>query len=237
MKIGFGIFCFGEDYYYTGAYEKAQHIIDSGYECYILTENPDYFNSLSNSIHIITYNRAYKSYHDKLILPRHILKDCEICVLIDADLQINDYTFLEDLRDHDYMEGISYIDVLLNHPERKECVRELDLCSKEWNEYTLYCESIYPKFKTFKLMWEYFLVINKNGFNDKFYTFYDKLQIKKESCYLDVNKDVNAPGEGVSISISATLSNTTIQRDFSLYGKLKDKMTSDSRRFCRNKTC
>lgn len=230
-KIGFGIFCFGEDYYYNGAYDKAQHIIDSGYKCYILTEEPDYFKYLS--VNIIPYYRSYKSYHDKMILPRYILNDCDICILLDADLEIKDYSFLNDLRDYKFKDGISYIDVLLNHPEKKECVKELNLCSRDWDEYREYCEKICPTFKSFKLIWEYFLVINKNGFNLDFYLHYDKLQIKKECCHLFQYKDVNAPGEGISITISSVLSNTHIDRDLDLYNILKDKMSSVSTRFIK----
>jgi hypothetical protein len=230
-NIGFGIFCFGNDYYYKGAYDKITHILDSGYECYVLTENPDYFKDISDRLNIIPYYRSYKSYHDKMILPRHILKDCQFCILIDADLEIKDYSFLDDLRHYDFKDGISYIDVLLNHPERKECVKELDLESREWNDYNRYCQTICPTFKTFKLIWEYFLVINKDGFNPDFFQHYDKLQIKKESCYFDAQKDVNAPGEGISITVSSVLSNTPIQRDLVLYDLLKDKMKSISTRF------
>ena len=229
--IGFGIFCFGEDYYYKGAYEKLCEINSHGFVGYVLTENPNYFKDIKLTNHIIPYYRTYKSYHDKMILPRHILKDNNICILLDADLDINDYSFLDDLRYYNFNLGVTYVDTLLNHPERKECVKELDLCSKEWNEYTSYCESIFPKFKTLKLIWEYFLVINKNGFNPDFYKYYDKLQIKKESCYLDVHKDVNAPGEGISISISATLSNIELHRDLILFEMIKNKMVSNSRRF------
>lgn len=231
MKIGFGIFCFGDDCYYKGAYDKAQHIIKSEYECYILTENPDYFKGISYLLNIIPYYRSYKSYHDKMILPKHILNDCDICILLDADLEIKDYSFLDDLRDYKFKEGISYIDVLLNHPEKKECVRELNLCSRDWDEYREYCENICPQFKSFKLIWEYFLIINKDGFNSDFYLHYDKLQIKKECCHLFQYKQVNAPGEGISITISSVLSNTSIQRDLILYELLKDKMISISTRF------
>lgn len=229
--IGFGIFCFGADYYYKGAYQKIKHIIESGYKCYVLTEKPENFQGIYTSLKIIPYYREYKSYHDKMILPKYILKDCEICILLDADLEIKDYSFLDDLRHYTFQNGITYIDTLLNHPERKECVKELDLCSREWNEYKDYCERVCPRFKTFKLIWEYFLVINRNGFSPDFYLQYEKLQIKKESCYLGVYKDVNAPGEGISISIAASLTNTNLQRDIPLYDILKSKMISISTRF------
>ena len=229
-NIGFGIFCFGRDYYYKGAYEKINKILDAGYDCYVLTENPDYFKDIE-CLNITPHYRSFKSYHDKMILPKIVLKDCDICILLDADLEIKDWSFLDDLRHYDFQEGITYIDVLLNHPERKECVKELDLCSREWNEYKNYCERMCPKFKTFKLIWEYFLVINKKGFNPDFYLHYEKLQIKKENSYLEPYKEVNAPGEGISISIAASLTNISLQRDMDLYELLKDKMASISTRF------
>lgn len=236
MKIGFGIFCFGEDYYYKGAYDKLIHILNAGYDCYVLTETPDYFKHLPN-INIIPYYREYKSYHDKMLLPRYVLKDCDICILLDADLEISDFSFLDDLRNFNFKNGISYVDVLLNHPERKECVRELNLCSKEWDEYREYCEIICPEFKSFKLIWEYLLVINKEGFNSNFWLHYDKLQIKKECCHLHTCKRVNAPGEGISITISAILSNTNIERDLDLYNIIKDKLKSVSSRFTQFPKC
>jgi hypothetical protein len=229
--MGFGIFCFGEKYYYEGAYDKAKHIIDAGYKCYILTEDTNYFKKLN--CNIIPYYRAYKSYHDKILLTKYILKECDICILLDADLEIRDYSFLEDLRNYNFKEGVSYVDVLLNHPEKKEFVKELNLYSREWLDYTEYCESIYPQFENIKLMWEYFLVINKKGFNDNFYIFYDKLQVKKESCHVFDCKDVVAPGEGVSITISAILSNIKIDRDLELYSIVKNKIKSVSNRFLR----
>ena len=74
--IGVGIFCFGEDYYYKGAIEKINRFIGDDIHCYILTENPDYFKSkyASNIVHTILYDKSYKSYHDKMILPKIILK-------------------------------------------------------------------------------------------------------------------------------------------------------------------
>ena len=230
MKIGFGVFCFGDKVYYEGAYNKILNIIGSGYDCYVLTEDVNYFKDI-DKLNIISYLREYKSYHDKLKLPKYILNDCDVCILIDADLNINDYSFLDDLRHYNFKDGISYIDILLNHPERKECVRELNLSSVEWKNYTDYCDLIYTDFRDIKLIWEYFLVINKNGFNDDFYLHYEKLQIEKEKCYS--NNDVNAPGEGISMTISAFLSNIKIGRDIELYNKLKDNIFSVSSKFTR----
>lgn len=232
-NIGFGIFCFGNEYYYKGAYEKLNELNRRGYIGYILTENPKYFNNLKFTNNIIPYYRTFKSYHDKMILPKHILKDYDICILMDADLEIKDWSFLDDLRHYDFKPGISYVDILLNHPERKEFVSELNLTSSEWDEYRLYCQIIYPDFKSLNLIWEYFLVINKDGFNPSFYKHYDRLQIKKESCHIFDKKDVYAPGEGISTTISSKLSNTSIQRDLLLYEIIKDKMISISTRFSR----
>jgi hypothetical protein len=83
-------------------------------------------------------------------------------------------------------------------------------------------------------MWEYFLVINKVGFkSNQFYNQYEKLQIAKEFADLPLNKEVNGAGEGISIQISAKLSDSDIQRDMELYEMLKDKMLSISRRHTR----
>ena len=166
-----------------------------------------------------------------MILPRVILRKNDISILIDADLDISDYSFLDNLRHYNFKNGISYIDILLNHPERKEWVKQLNLYSKEWQEYTNYCEQIYPDFKNLQLIWEYFLIINNNGFNSDFFLHYDRLQIKKETCYINEYKDVYAPGEGISISISSILSNTPINRDLVLYDCFKHKMKSISTRF------
>jgi hypothetical protein len=79
-------------------------------------------------------------------------------------------------------------------------------------------------------MWEYFLVINKNGFNlDSFYYYYEKLQIAKEFSDAELKKEVNGAGEGISIQVSCKLSNIDIQRDTKLHDILKSKITSLSR--------
>jgi hypothetical protein len=68
-------------------------------------------------------------------------------------------------------------------------------------------------------------VFNKFGFNDKvFYIEYEKLQIAKE--YSDIQKkDVTiGAGEGMSIMVSAKISDTPIQRDEELYELLKNRL-------------
>ena len=54
----------------------------------------------------------------------------------------------------------------------------------------------------------------KEGINNDFYNYYERLQVLKEACsVLSMEKDVHAAGEGVSIQIAAATSNTQIQRE------------------------
>lgn len=234
-NIGFGIFCFGEEYYYKGTFDKIRNILNEGYHCYVLTDTPDEFTTKYSSsfLHVIQYDRNFKSYADKMILPKYILKKHDISILIDADTHVTDFTFLKKLKNYEFKNGITYIDTLLNHKSKREFVKDLIQPTQvEWNNYYSYAESILPSFVEFETMWEYFLVINKNGFNqDTFYNHYEKLQIMKESCDVKLDKEVNGAGEGISIQISAKLSNTQIQKDLSLYEMLNDKMISISRRY------
>lgn len=234
-NIGFGIFCFGEEYYYKGSINKINRILNAGYHCYILTEDPDYFHKHFSSmyVHVIPYDRTYKSYADKMILPKYILKQHQISILIDADTHITNFSFLEELKKYKFKNGISYIDTLLNHKAKKEFIKDLISPQQiEWKDYYDYANTIQPGFDNFETMWEYFLVINRDGFNSKqFYQQYEKLQIVKEFSDVRMNKDVNCAGEGISIRISANTSNSEIQRDLDLYNLLKDKMESVSRRY------
>ena len=230
--IGFGIMCFGDDHYFQSAKEKEEKILQAGFDCTILTDNPPYFSG-----HYISYDREVKSYHDKMILPKDILLTRDICILIDADVRIDDYSFLNDLKTHKFKEGISYVDVLFNHPEKKRFTSELNLTIPEWKEYEKYAKSLLLNPKTFNylpLMWEYFLVINPLGSNlKKFYEIYERLQIAKEFCDLKTEKGVLGNGEGVSISVAAKLSNTPCLRDMELYDIIKDKMSNISRKWMR----
>jgi hypothetical protein len=232
-NIGFGIFCFGDDFYYKGTRDKINYILDEGYTCYVLTENTNEFTHKwsPHQINLIEYKRSFKSYHDKLILVKHVLKNHDICILIDADTHIKDFSFLYEFKKYDFKEGISYIDTLLNHPAKREFVKDIVLDTPEWNSYKLYAETILPSYGGLETIWEYFLVINKSGFNqDSFFENYEKLQIAKEFSELRMNKQVSGAGEGISIAISSKLSNTNIQKDLYLYELLKDKMISVSRR-------
>ena len=233
--IGFGILCFGEDFYFDGAREKMKNIIDKGFSCYVLTDNRSKFIFDFKSTDILLYDRACKSYYDKMLLPKHILKFHDICILIDADTHITDYSFLNDLKTYKFEKGISYVDVLLNHPERKQIVKELDMNSREWKYFHDKALSMDSTFVWYELMWEYFLVINNDGFNQKeFFKPYETLQIAKEYGDSFSNKEVNGNGEGIAISIAAKVSGTPCQRDLTLYLLVGDKMESVSRRFMRN---
>ena len=236
-NIGFGIFCFGEEYYYKGAVEKINRLLENRFHCYVLTENPEYFEKkyTSSFLHVIKYNRSFKSYADKMILPKYILSQHDISILIDADTHITDYQFLNELKNYTFKSGISYIDTLENHKAKKAWVKELIVTdSPEWKSYHEYANKIYPKYIDFPTLWEYFLIINKDGFNqDVFYEYYEKLQLAKEYSDLSMNKDINGAGEGISIQIASKLSSTNVERDFNLYETLKDKLISISRRYTR----
>ena len=231
-KIGFGIFCFGDDYYYNGTFKKIISILNCGYSCYVLTDQPDRFEEYKNVISI-PYSRTIKSYHDKMILTKYILKDCDICILLDADIHIADCSFLDKLNNYNFKEGISYPFTLKNHKANIEFIKGLNFYSPEWRDYMLFAEKIIPDFKELPTIWENFLVINNKGFDYKFYETYEKLQIVKENSDLRFNKDVNGNGEGVSIMISAKNSNINIGQDLELLELVKDKIKDISRKFTR----
>jgi hypothetical protein len=236
MSIGFGILCFGEDSYFKEASEKVRSVLDKGYECYVLTDNRKYFEDQfwTPRLKLIDYSRNYKSYHDKLILPKFVLNENEICILIDADLTILDETFYDDLINHEYNKGITYVDILLNHPRKKRYVWEMDMSNPDWSGYKKYIDSIYPQNPNLELIWEYLLIINKDEFFSKpFYYQYERLQLVKENCDLFSYREVLGNGEGISLSISSHLSDTPISRDYVLYEKIKDKVKNISRKYTR----
>ena len=236
-QIGFGIFCFGENYYYKGTEEKIKNILEkTNSVVYVLTDTPEYFKKkyTDTYVKLIPYTREFKSYHDKLILVKHILLNHDICILIDADLYIKDYSFLNKLKKYNFKTGISYVDTLENHPSKNKIVSDINMSTQEWSNFKIYADNIYPHHGKLSTIWEYFLVFNKIGFKQtSFFKNYEKLQLAKEFSDLYMCKDVNAAGEGVSLNISAYLSNCDIQRDFELYEIIKDSMISISRRFTR----
>ena len=227
-NIGFGIFCFGEEHYYKGTKEKIKELLNVGLSVYVLTDKPEEFTGVT----VIQYDRHLKSYSDKMILPKYILKNHDICILLDADTHVTDYSFLESLKTYNFKKGISYIDTLLNHKAKKEFVKELvNENNPEWKTYVDYATKLYPQFIEHETIWEYFLVINKDGFdNDSFYYHYERLQLVKEYSDLPLRKEINGAGEGISIQISCKFANIELQRDIELYNLLEGKMISISRR-------
>ena len=235
-NIGFGIFCFGDEFYYSGTLNKLNNLFAHGFDCYVLTDNPQFFEEKynNNQLHTIYYNRTFKSYHDKMILPKHILKNHDYCVLIDADLHIKNFSFIENLKTYEFMYGITYIDTLKSHRSNREFVKDLMGVGPEWNSYKVYAEKIYPSYKELETIWENLIVINKIGFEQKeFYEHYEKLQITKEFSDLYTNKKVSGAGEGISLAISSKLSGSNIQRDEKLYNIISDKILDVSRNFTR----
>ena len=96
-NIGIGIMCFGDDYYFRGTKEKVKEFNSLNYPVYIITDKPNEFPT-NNLINVIYYDRQIKSYHDKMLLPKYILENHEICIILDADLHIKDYSFLKKLK-------------------------------------------------------------------------------------------------------------------------------------------
>lgn len=235
--FAFGIFCFGEKYYYKGTVEKIKNILERvNTIVYVLTDTPSYFEKkfTSTYVKVIPYKREFKSYHDKLILVKSILETHQIAILLDADLYIKNYDFINKFKNHDFKTGISYVDTLENHPSKNKIVSDINMSTIEWNNFKLYAEKLYPHFGNLPTIWEYILIFNKVGFKESlFFKHYEKLQLVKEFSDIHVHKDVYAAGEGVSLAISAFLTNTDIQRDMELYETIKDSIVSISRRFTR----
>lgn len=227
MRIGVGILCFGDDSYFNQTVRKIDRIVSNGFKIYILTDNPDFFYKLYSKtfVKVIPYTRTLKSYHDKLILVKHITKYHEISIIIDADLEILNWSFLTDLKTYDFKYGVSYIENLKGYQNGKEWVKEVVLDHGEWNSYKMYVEKVYPLYGELETIWEYLLIFNKIGFKqEKFFEHYEKLQLCKDFSDLHLNKLVNGAGEGISISVASKLSGTDIQKDTNLYNLIGEKL-------------
>ena len=229
-NIGVGIFCFGKDYYFKGTKEKIISLQKEGISVYILTDNPEEFIEYPQ-VTVIQYHRHLKSYSDKMIIPKYVLKEHDICILLDADTYIKDYSIFNELKTYQFKKGLTYIDTLLNHSAKKQYVKDLiNPNHPEWKTYCDYLTKIYPSFIEFEAIWEYFLIINKDGFDmESFYYYYEKLQVVKEFSDVELKKEVSGAGEGISIQTSLKLGNMEIHKDLILYEMLKDKMLSISK--------
>ncbi len=225
-SIFIGIMCFGDESYFTKTKNKLTQLNDVGIECYVLTDNLQQFTSNTN-VKLVDYNRGLKSYHDKMILVKEILKYHDKAILIDADTFISDYSLINQLVEYPYQKGITYIETLLNHKIKKEYVKDIqmNLDDIDWFSYKTYLQKIYPQYGDLETIYEYFLVFNKEGLKDNFYQMYEKLQVIKESCdVISGRKTVVGSGEGISIQVSARICGVQIQRDNELYTLIKDKI-------------
>lgn len=222
-KIGIGILCFGDKKYFNGTKTKLNNLLDFGFKCYVLTDDPDFFYTRYTPLllTVIEYNREFKSYHDKILLVKQILKDNDVAILIDADQEFDFYK-LKDLRKYKFQEGITYIENLGKHKIQKETIGEMDILLKnDWKMYYAFVNSKTNNFLNNETIWEYFLVFNKMDYSD-FYKWYERLQIIKEYCDILENKKIVGAGEGISIMVSSILSNTPIQKDEVLFKKIKN---------------
>ena len=229
-NIGVGIMCFGNESYFNNTKNKIKHLGHSGIDCYILTDNPQQFTPTSH-IKIVHYSRQLKSYHDKIILVKEILKYHDIAILIDADTFISDYSFIKQLVNYPYQNGITYVETLLSHKIKKELIRDIQMNPEDidWLNYKTYLQKIYPQYGDLETIYEYFLVFNKEGLKDNFFLLYEKLQSIKEACdVMSGKKIVVGSAEGVSIQVAAKITDTQIQKDVVLFELVKDKIKNDS---------
>lgn len=214
--IGFGMMCFGKEVYFKGTQEKIKNLLDRGYSCYVLTDDTDFFlkKFWGRSLHLIPYNRNYKSFYDKISLIKTIHGKHDIAILLDADLHVIDYNLFDRLEKYDFNEGVSYVDTLLNHSGKFKTVGDIPMEGDEWLEYGKYVTQLYPNIKDVETLWEYFIVFNKKGFDsEKFFNTYEKLQVVKEFCDVKLEKEVSGAGEGISISVSCLVNDIPIQKD------------------------
>jgi hypothetical protein len=224
-KIGFGILCFGDKKYFDGTVYKLNKLFDLGFSCYVLTDNPQFFNTKYTPFLLTTieYKREFKSYHDKILLVKEILLKQDVAIILDADIKYGiDFTPLKNLKKYDFKDGISYIENLSNHKIKKSTIKEMDLMLKnDWKMYFAFVNSKIGDFLDKETIWEHFLVFKKFNYGD-FFKLYEKLQIIKEYCDVLENKDVIGAGEGITLSICSMETGIPLQKDLDLYNKVKD---------------
>ncbi len=229
-KIGFGILCFGDKKYFNGTKSKLNNLLNLGFKCYVLTDDPEFFYKRYTplSLTVINYTREFKSYHDKILLVKEILNDNDVAMIIDADIDFNwDLSELKELKKYEFKEGITYIENLKNHRIQKETIRDMDIMLKnDWKMYYAFVNSKTNNFLDNETIWEYFLVFKKTNYSN-FYKWYEKLQIIKEYCDILENKTIIGAGEGVTLKMSSILSNTPIHKDEVLYKKIKSLINDD----------
>ena len=224
-KIGFGILCFGDEKYFKGTVRKLNNLMELGYKCYVLTDNPEFFYPKYSPflLNVIDYKKEIKSYHDKILLVKEILLDMDIAIVVDADMKYDtDFKILKKLKNYNFKNGITYIENLSNHRINKSTISEMNLIFKnDWRMYFAYVNSKINDFMDKETIWEHFLVFKKHDYKE-FYKNYEKLQIIKEYCDVLENKDIVGAGEGITMIISSIFSNTPLQKDEELYEIIKD---------------
>lgn len=228
MKIGIGIFCFGSERFFKMTEVKICQMKDIDAEIYILTDNESYFKNYK--VRTINYLRYIKSYADKMYLAKQILLHNDICVLIDADVMINDGEVINEILNHEFNQGITYIDTLENHPWNKPKIGDISFENGKWFELEEEFNKIYPNYKELDTIWEYFIVLNKHFLNDDFFIIFEKLQSIKEFIDFKQNRPILGAGEGLFFAVASMVSNVTMKRDIELFDKIKDRFISNNRK-------
>ncbi len=228
MKIGIGFFCFGDERFFKMTEVKICQMMDIDVDIYILTDKESYFAEYP--VTTISYLRYVKSYADKMYLAKHIFKYNDICILIDADAIIKDVNVINQILNHNYNQGVTYIDTLENHPWNKPKIGDISFENNKWFELEDKFKKIYPDYKNLDAIWEYFLVLNKKYLNDDFFLTFEMLQNIKEYIDFKQNKKILGAGEGLFIAVASMVSNVGIKRDTELFEMVKDNLISNNRR-------
>jgi hypothetical protein len=223
--IGFGILCFGDKKYFDGTVYKLNKLLNLGFKCYIATDNPDFFYSKYTPLllTIIEYKREYKSYHDKILLVKEILKNQDVAIILDADMKCSfDFTPFKNLKNYNFKNGITYIENLSNKRIKKSTIGEMGVVlNNDWKMYSAFVNSKIGDFLDRETISEHFLVFKKFDYTE-FFKLYEKLQIIKEYCDVLEDKNIIGAGEGITLSICSMSTGVPIQKDLDLYDKIKD---------------
>jgi hypothetical protein len=229
-KIGFGFLCFGDEIYFKGTVDKIKNLTHR-YPIFVLTEKPEVFQNFN--VHTIKYDREKFSYSDKMLLIKHTFEyDLDYLIIIDSDSDIIGYEWLNFIDKYQFKYGITYVDTLRNHVTKKHFINELNLQTNEWYDYYKLANHILPDFDKNELIWEYFLIINKNEFNvNEFFEIYGKLQQIRENIDITMNKNIIGAGEGISLMVSCKKTGIPIQYDDTLSNEIKKYIKPILRRY------
>ena len=232
MKVSFAFLCFGDRYYFNGTHDKLTRIARA-HDTVILTDDPSFFESREYAVlpRIIEYERNPKSYHDKIIPVREALRSSDVCVFIDSDVIVKDWGFLDMLDSYDFQPGISYIQTLADNILMKSKFGELQTDSVMWKGFVDHCIEIYPGLMDSTLVWEYFMTFTAADMNDGFYETYRALQTIKEACDSEAGNRILGPGEGVTMTVAASLNSVPMGHDTILMNALAGRINSISRQY------